>query len=839
MELPHADGAPGDGPAGPAGPRPPWLRAAGSELIAHRRLDGREGRFEPLPDDLPPTLTQALAAAGVTRLYAHQREAIDALDAGSDVLLTTGTASGKSLAYQLPALRAQWIDEGATVLALYPTKALAHDQARAMASLAEATGLPPGTVAAYDGDTPSHVRARRRAEVRTLITNPDMLHAGILPHHTLWRRFLRGLDLVVVDEIHAYRGVFGGHLAGVLRRLLRVARHYGAAPRLLATSATIGNGAEHAAALLGRTPHVVARDDAPRAPREVLLVRPPMVDRALGMRRAPGQDAVRIAEGLVRAGRQVLVFAGSRQGAEEAVLQLRASVDGVRSYRSGLLARERRAIEAELRDGTARAVVATNALELGLDIGGVDAVVIIGYPGSAAAFWQQLGRAGRRDRSGVGALVLGSGPLDQYLARHPEHLFGAAPERALTDPDHPLLALDHLRCATFELPVEPHEPFGGYGPSDVQALTSQLEADGEVHRAGGRSYWIADRYPAQGVSLRSAGQDDVLLQDEHGVTVGTLDAPSARWMAHPGAIYLHDGRPHHVAALDLDQRVARLEPTDDRFLTRATRETRITPAGRPAERSARGATVLHGDVDVTETVTGYRRMRRSTRETLSRHRLQLPPFTMRTTAYAFTPHEDTVAALRAAGRWSNDPNAYGPDWPRVRARTLARDGHACRSCGAREGAGTALHVHHLVPVRAFARASEAHADDNLVTLCPACHHRAEQSVRVRSGLAAVAYVLRSLAPLRVMCDARDLGVLSDPASPVASGAPAVLVYETVPGGVGFAAELAARHEELIAAAHDLVTSCACDEGCPGCVGPAGEPGHAGKDEARALLAAAS
>ena len=813
------------------------LRELGVERIARRELPPRDGAFAPLPDDLPDALRRALAEVGVTRLYRHQRAALDVLEDGRDVLLTSGTASGKSLAYQLPLLAAQLHDPAATAVALYPTKALAHDQAASLGRLAARAGLPEGTVASYDGDTPAHQRPRARAEARTLLTNPDMLHAGILPHHTLWRRLLAGLRFVVIDEIHVYRGVFGGHLANVLRRLLRVARHYGAMPRIVATSATLGNPAEHAARTIGRKVEHVGEDDAPRGAREVRLVRPPLLDADLGLRRPPLAEAASLAQRLVDDGRQVLVFAGSRQGAEEAVLQLRRRIPGVRSYRSGLLASERRTIERELRDGAARAVVATNALELGIDVGGVDAVLIAGYPGSAAAFWQQVGRAGRRGRPGLGVLVLGSGPLDQYLARHPEHLFGASPERALSDPDHLLLALDHLRCAAFELPIEPAERFGAYGPDEIALLARQLQADGEAHVADGRVYWLGDRYPAESVSLRSAGRDEVTLVTDDGVAIGTLDAPSARWMAHPGAVYLHDGRPHLVRELDLDGRVARLAPTDDRVLTRATRDTRIDPAGETTRRPARSATVLNGEVTVTDTVTGYRRLRRATRETLGRYPLSLPPSRLRTRAYAFAPDAAVVERLREHGAWSNDANDYGPDWPRQREAAIGRDGSTCRGCGARAAPGAPLHVHHKVPFRAFASAVEANRLDNLATLCPACHRQAERAVRVRSGLAAVAYALRSLAPLRVMCDARDLGVLSDPTSSLADGAPALVIYETVPGGVGLADELARRHEELVGAARELVTSCDCSDGCPGCVGPAGEPGHAGKREAAALLKA--
>jgi DEAD/DEAH box helicase domain-containing protein len=812
------------------------IARGGAQVVGRRVLPASEGVFAPLPENLPDALRVALDETGITRLYKHQREAIDAIGSGESVLLTTGTASGKSLAYQLPAIARQLIDPTATMLALYPTKALAHDQAKSLSKLAVRAGLPGDSVASYDGDTPSGQRPQVRTTVRTLITNPDMLHAGILPHHTLWRRFLEGLSVIVVDEIHTYRGVFGGHIAGVLRRLLRIARHYGAKPTFVLTSATLGNPTEHARNLTGAAVHHIDTDAAPHSERELLLVQPPLVDAELGLRRPPLQEAVSIAHRLVSTGKQVLIFSGSRQGAEEAVLALRERVPGVRSYRSGLLPRERRSIEEELRTGTARAVVSTNALELGVDVGTVDAVVVAGYPGSAAAFRQQVGRAGRRGRPGTGILVLGGGPLDQYLARHPEHLFGASSERALIDPDHLLIALDHLRCASFELPIGSQEGFGGYGPEEVCLLLRQLQVEGEVHIAAGRAYWLGQTYPAQEVALRSASNDQVtLLCDER--TIGSLDAPSARWMTHEGAVYLHDGEPFLVEELDLQRRVARLEPTSGQYLTRATRETRIDPAGELQRDPVPGATRFEGEVVVTDRVVGYRRILRHSFETLGRYPLELEPTTLLTAAYGFAPLEETVETLRRQGAWSNDANDYGPDWPSIRAAAKKRDGYCCQVCGTAEGSGVILHVHHKVPFRAFGAAERANRLENLTTLCPACHQRAEQGVRVRSGLAATAYALRSLAPLLVMCDGRDLGVHSDPASTLADGAPALVIYETVPGGVGLAQELAQRHAELVGAARELVAGCACEDGCPSCVGPAGELGHAGKSEALALLEA--
>lgn len=817
------------------------LASMGVEVVGRREEPPRAGRTVPWPPDVPDVVVRAFGARGVERPYAHQRTAIDAVAAGRDVVLTSGTASGKSLAYQVPILAQCVRDSAATALVLHPTKALAYDQATSAAALADAVGLAPGAVATYDGDLPRHARPAVRASVRMLVTNPDMLHAGILPHHVSWRRWFEGLSFVVVDEVHAYRGVFGGHVAGVLRRLVRIAEHHGAQPRFVVTSATLGNPGEHASRIVGRRVTVVSSDDAARPGRAVRVVRPRLTSAALGIRRPAIAEATDVAERLAAQGAQVLVFARSRQGAEEAVLHLRSSTPGVRSYRSGLLPSERRAIEDDLRSGRARIVVATNALEVGIDVGGIDTVVLAGYPGSRAAFQQQIGRAGRRDRAGSAVLVLDSGPMDAFLARDPAYLWDGPAEQVATNPDHPMMVLGHLRCAAFERPLTPGERFGPLASDDLLAWADALRDEGELHARDGSVYWIGAVYPAESVSLRSVGGAAVALkvQGEERV-LGTVDAPSAPWLVHPGAVYVHDGVPFEVRDLDMDRREAVLVPTDGAHATRAARDVVITPAGAPDVRSRRSVSTWLGDADVTETVTGFRRFRRATFETLSRHPLSLPPSVLRTRAVALVPGDAVVEALRADGAWTADPNDYGPSWPAARRAALARDRYACVHCGATgggPGAVVRLHVHHVVPFRTFASARDANLLGNLATLCPTCHAAAERAVRVRSGLAAAAYVLRSLAPLHVSCDVRDVGVTADAAAPFVEGRAAVIVYETVPGGVGLADALAATAGRLLAAARDTVASCACDDGCPSCVGPAGEPGHAGKREARRLLEA--
>jgi DEAD/DEAH box helicase domain-containing protein len=809
------------------------LAEVGSEHVASRTLPARRAVEAGRPSDLPDGVRAALDTRGVTRLYRHQRDAFDAITSGRDVLLTTGTASGKSLAYQMPIVSAQAQDQDATALLLFPTKALTRDQAGALAAFTHAAGLNAGRVATYDADTPTHTRPGVRRDARSLLTNPDMLHAGILPHHPLWQRFLENLRVVVVDELHSYRGVFGAHVAGVLRRLMRLAQQYGADPRVVATSATLGNPLEHAGRMLGRNVQLIDRDDAPHPERDVTIARTPVVSERTGIRRPVLGEAASIARALAADGLQVLMFAGSRQGVEQAVLQLRPDVPSVRSYRSGLKAGERHAIEAAMRSGTARVVVATNALELGIDVGSVDAVVLAGYPGSTASMLQQFGRAGRRDAPGLGVMVLGSGPMDQYLAAHPNVLFGGAPERALVNPDHLLVALDHLRCAAFERPLPLSAAYGGLAAEDVQALATHLADAGELHVADGHAYWVGSAYPAEGVSLRRLGRDDVTLQTQEGRVVGLVDGPSARWMVHPGAVYVHDGRPYNVMQLDLDAHVAMLRETDGARLTRANREADVRPAGPLTCAAHAGADVRRGEVDVDERVTGYRVIERKTGRTLSRHALDLPPTRLRTLGYAVAPDAALLERLRREGAWGSDANDYGPGWPRVKTRALERDGHACSACGSTV---PPLHVHHRTPFRAFATAADANRLDNLVTLCPSCHRKAEREVPVRSSLAAVAHVLRSLLPIWLLVDTRDVRVQADPASAMVDGRAALVITETIPGGVGLVDAVAEVHAPLMAAAKETVAACTCTDGCPSCVGPAGDLGHGGKREALKLLA---
>jgi DEAD/DEAH box helicase domain-containing protein len=818
-----------------------------SNIAAWRTFPTRMAQFAPFPDDLHPALVDALCARGITALYTHQATAWQCVRAGQNPVIVTGTASGKTLCYNLPVLDRLLRDPQARALYLFPTKALAQDQLSVIRDQLSGISYQGAVIraATYDGDTPSEARPAIRATARLVISNPDMLHTGVLPHHTLWADFFGHLQFVVIDEMHAYRGVFGSHVANVLRRLKRIARFYGASPQFILTSATIANPVELAERLIEEPVALVDDDGAARGARHFLIYNPPVVNRDLGLRRSALLESVRLAGDLLQHGVQTIVFAQARRTVELILSYLRRTLPSpvgggggaIRGYRSGYLPRQRRQIERGLREGQVRAVVATNALELGIDIGGMGAAVLTGYPGTIAGTWQQAGRAGRKTDASLAALVTSANPLDQFLARHPDYFFGRSPEQALINPDNLLILLGHLRCAAFELPFRAGESFGRVEGARVAEFLQFLQESGVLHQSGDKYFWMADHYPAQDISLRSASPETVLLQARDGdewMTIGQVDQASAFWMVHPEAIYLHEGQAYLVEELDLEQHIAWLRAVEVDYYTQPRSETTVQLLGKFDEVKACGATKAHGEIAVTSQVIGFRKVKWFTQEQLGLGEVSLPPTELVTTGYWVTLAEETVARLREQGVWTSDPNYYGPNWLAQRDRARARDGYRCQACGALEQ-GPSHHVHHKTPFRAFASYRQANQLSNLVTLCPRCHHRVELAVRMRSGLAGLSFALGHLAPLFLMCDARDVGVHSDPKSPLADGQPAVVIYDQVPAGIGFSARLFELHDELMARAYELVAACACTDGCPSCVGPAGEGGIGGKRETLALL----
>ncbi len=761
-----------------------WL-ASGSvrRCLALERVIG-ESRASSVPmfDDLPDGLARALEERGIGELYRHQHQAISAARAGRHVAIATPTASGKSLCFHLPVLEALAKDPSASAIFLYPTKALSRDQEHNLRALVTDAGLGLPAIV-YDGDTPGDARRVAREKSRILLTNPDMLHAGILPNHARWATFFQGLRFVVLDELHTYKGVFGSQMAHVIARLKRIARFHGSNPTFITATATIGNPREHAARLLGvpcDDVELVDQSGAPRASRHVFLYNPPIVNEELGVRASALKQAVNLAADLVRARVPTIVFGPSRNSVEVMLKYLRAKVgdvagaDAIMAYRGGYLPETRRAIERGLRQGEILCVVATNALELGIDIGDLDAVVCVGYPGSVAATWQRFGRAGRRGSTSIALLVCSSDALDQYLARDPEYLLGAPAEEARIDPSNTEILIQHLKCATFEAPFRissagprlaaPESARGeAYLSLDSEGTRAALEylaSHGLVHEANGAYHWAGEAFPANAVSLRSIGWDNFVIVDvEKQKSIAELDWRAAHTMLHEQAIYQHDAEQFQVERLDYENHkafVRKVEP--DYFTTALTYRTVAVIEENAAGRLGR-ANIGLGDVRVEEKVTGYKKIKFFTHENAGYGDVHLPEMQMHTTSFWLTLPETVVSSLG-------------------RSRPVVVDG-----------------------LRGLGRA------------------------------------LETVATLALMCDPRDIGQtlgdgaggdlppMRDPHGGRVGGFdPTVFLFDSIPGGVGLAPRIYERAAELLGRARVLVEGCQCEAGCPACVGPTEDRG---------------
>ena len=803
------------------------------DVVAWERLRARPAQTAPLANPLSERLLDALRERGIEQFFTHQAAAIDAAQRGENVVIATATASGKSLCYTVPVLQRLMERPKARALYLFPTKALAHDQWAETAALINAANLPV-EVHNYDGDTPQSQRRKVRAADGILITNPDMLHAGMLPYHPTWRNLLRGLEFVVLDEIHAYTGVFGSHVANVVRRLRRVG-----APFTLVDEAQNG---------------------APTGEKQFILYNPPIIDEELGLRGSVVLAAKDTAVTFLAENIQTIVFARARQTVELLLTYIQDELaymgkgeTAVTGYRGGYLPLERRDIEIGLRTGDLRGVVATNALELGIDIGQLDAAVITGYPGSIASVWQQAGRAGRRAAQSAAVLIASNNALDQYICNNPRYLFGRSPEHALTNPDNLRILLRHLGCAAFELPFRKGETFGGYAP--VDPLLEALQEAGDLHETRGQYHWLGEGPPSHTVSLRTSGDDTVLIHDvaADNAIIGEIDLESVPLLLYEGAIYMHQARTYLVDELDWDGRIAHVRPVDVDYYTRASVGS-VIRALRPEEEfllqrdegtketkgEKKGSVDLlraWGDVTVVTQATGYRKVKRYTHETLGFGLIELPEMTLETSGYWLIFGEALTERLYNMGILLR-PNEYGPNWQQQRKLALARDGNRCRMCGAGEGV---LHVHHIRPFREFNyipgqndHYKIANEVDNLLTLCPSCHRQAEAGQQTRSALGGLGYVLRNLAPLFLMCDPGDILVSVESQSPLTK-APTLVIYERIAAGVGFSQRLYELHDELLQSALELVSTCRCRDGCPACVGPPGDIGPDTKDVTRQLL----
>ncbi|MDH5671775.1 MAG: DEAD/DEAH box helicase [Myxococcales bacterium] len=733
-------------------------------LVLSERIDARPAHHAPQPECLGPRLRQALEKRGIDTLYAHQRRAFDLALAGRDLVIATPTASGKSLCYNLPVLHALEGDPEARAIYLFPTKALSRDQEEALRAMMGEAGLQHGAIT-YDGDTPGDARRAARERGGVLITNPDMLHSGILPHHANWARLFSNLRYVVIDELHVYRGVFGSHLSNVMRRLQRIARFHGSDPRFLMASATIGNPREHAARIIGRTPELIDESGAPSGARRVLVYNPPVVNQELGVRESYVKAAVRLSCDLVRAGISTLVFGQSRNNVEVMLKYLRDRLarDGIDperivAYRGGYLPQLRRGIESALRGGELACVVATNALELGIDIGDLDAVVCAGYPGSVAGLWQRFGRGGRRGEESLSLLVTSSAPLDQYIARGASQLLRAPIEEARIDPDNAEILVQHLKCGAFELPFERGEGFGDVPPEAVHDALDYLSDHRLLHPVEGARgktvyHWASDSYPANDVSLRSVGWDNFVIIDvEHDRSIAEMDWRSTHTMLHEQAIYQHEGQQYQVERLDFENHKAFVRKVGSDYFTDAMTHVNVSVLEREQQAELGEARCEHGDVSVVEKVVGYKKIKYHSHENVGYGDVRLPEMQMHTTSFWLTVPEPVVAR-QAVSR----------------------------------------------PLVVDAMGGIAHA------------------------LRTVACVGLMADPGDLGHAIGDRKEPDGPPGKSVGGAPGfdptIFVFDRIPGGIGLSPRLFEAREELLRRARGLIQACNCDLGCPSCVGP--------------------
>lgn len=817
-------------------------------ITAWKSIEPVAADYRSFPPGLDVAISKGLQASGIHQLYSHQLRAFEVISSGNNAIISTGTASGKTLCYNLPVFNTLLSLPHKTALYLFPTKALTADQLKKIHELNAAVSQSGAkefslqiAPAIYDGDTPLRMRNQIRNKANILLTNPDMLHVGILPHHTNWERIFRNLKYVVIDEIHIYRGVFGSHLANVIRRLKRICSFYGSKPQFIMTSATIANATEFSQKLIEEPASLIDHDGSAYGQRHLVLYNPPIINQELGLRNGIIPESIRIAQILLTTHIQTIFFARSRKTVEITLRYLQAgyekNVTQMHGYRSGYLARERRLIENGLRDGSIRAVVSTNALELGIDMGGVDAILMMGYPGSIAAFRQQSGRAGRHKADSLAMLVSSSSPLDQYIVNHADYLFGRSPENALINPDNPLILLGHIRCSLFELPFLENEKFGSLHWNDIKQYLEFMMLSGEAYYRSGRYVWMKDSYPANYISLRSASTEPFLLiNDQEGAEkiIGEVDRESVNWMVHPGAIYLHEGVSYLVEKLDFEKHMAKLSLVDVDYYTEPKKNVEIEKIKGIKSRLDGKFHKNLGEILVTSQVTGFQKIKWFSYEVLAQETLDLPKSELRTIAYWLTLPKDLIEIMLRKNLWRNDSNNYGAKWPEIRKKVRARDGFVCQLCGVMEK-GREHHVHHKIPFKTFSDIQEANRLENLTTLCADCHQRVEQNVRIRSGLAGLGYTISHLAPVILMCDEKDLGTANDPQAKWADLQPSILIYDQFPGGMGLSESLFNHDHQCIQNAIELIKSCPCKDGCPSCVGPAGENGIGAKEPTLAIL----
>jgi len=727
-------------------------------IIINRLLPAQEGIFSPFPNELNPRIAKALQNRGIKELYIHQSEVWKQVKTGKNVVVVTPTASGKTLCYNLPCLDALLSDESARCLYLFPTKALSQDQQAELNEIVGANELNL-KINTYDGDTPESLRISARDSGRIIISNPDMLHAGVLPNHPKWIKFFSNLKFVVIDEAHAYRGVMGSHVANVIRRLRRVAAFYGAKPQFILCSATIANPAQLASALIGQDVELVDKNGSPRGEKRIVLYNPPAEDKVQQKRRSIETESRRWMLALLKIGIKTILFAHSRIRTEVVASYVNDDLknifnnnSGIRveAYRGGFLPNERRDIEKGLRDGSVHGVVSTNALELGIDIGGLDASIVAGFPGSFNSFWQQSGRAGRRGGTSVSVFIANMSPVDQYIISDPDWFFRKSNEEAYIDPDNPYILTDHVKCACFELPFTDEELETDtliYDENAKDAL-AYLEEAGIVRHTAEKWHWADRSYPAEGVSLRSASADNVVIIDitkGRNAVIGEMDRPSAKEMLFVNAVYIHRGQQFMVEELDIENRKCLVREAEVNYYTDGVTKTDIKVLTEDEKLDFKGSKGVISDVLVRTQVTKFKKIKFGDEQNIGYGEISLPEEEIQTRCLALLfPKESEGGKVLD----KMDESAIGK---------------------ALYGTGT---------------------------------------------------LIRYIAPLFLLCDPRDLGIaerVRDPHFDV----PALYIYDKYPGGTGLTESLSRRVEPLFKAILEALKRCPCRGGCPSCVGAFG------------------
>jgi len=767
------------------------------------RIAGSAGKTANFPDNLLPEIKAVLQQRGITSLYSHQAEAWQYAENQQDFAVVTPTASGKTLTYNLPVLQEMINHPSSKALYLFPTKALSQDQ---MNEIHELITLLEKDIKVYtfDGDTPANARQAIRKQGNIVVTNPDMLHQGIMPHHTKWMQFFQNLKFVVIDEMHIYRGVFGSHMTNVIRRLRRLCKFYRSDPLFILCSATIANPKEHAEKLIEKPVQLIDQSGAPLSPKTIYFYNPPVVNKELGIRASYIKQTRYLANLFIQKKIQTIVFALSRLNVEVLTKYLKDDFESNREalsqpekiagYRGGYLPNRRREIEKGIREGTIRGVISTNALELGIDIGSLDATILAGYPGSIASTWQQFGRAGRSGQRAYGIFVARSNPVDQFLMKYPDYFFSKSPEHARINPDNLMILVDHIKCAAFELPFEVDETFGTVGWEDLKEILKFLVEGGILHRSGDRWYWSENSFPAAVVNLRSfpEGNFVVVNTNNKNKILGEVDYSSAAETIFPGAIYLFSGSQYIVDKLDWDGRKAYVRKTDSDYYTESITNTRIKILTDDEQKSVGYLKIHSGEVQVLKEVTGYKKIKFYTMENAGYGNINLPNIEMATTSYWFTIPQNLLNKL---------------SWSRYEIIDGIR--------------GISRALHYVASIKIMCEINDIqHAIGDKSSnwfIKSAFNERSTYNERT-------VYTINLKNEIENI-DLKDLDLFQ----------PTIFIYDNYPGGIGFTPLLYDSHEELLKNTLKLISTCACPDGCPSCVGPKLEVGEKSKQIAIEIL----